>query len=102
MVVLFLKDGIFYVHVPVRNGLYVLDLDCNATHINSVDAKRCKLSDDNTIFVWHCCLGHIGIKRMRKLHQDGLLGSLDFDSFDTCEPCLMGKMTRTPFTGFVE
>jgi hypothetical protein len=39
---------------------------------------------------------------MKKLHKDGLLESLNFDSFDTCEPCLMGKMTRAPFTGFVE
>jgi hypothetical protein len=39
---------------------------------------------------------------MKKLQNDGLLGSLDFDSFDTCEPCLLGKMIRTPFTGFVE
>jgi hypothetical protein len=43
-----------------------------------------------------------GIKRMKKLYSDGLLGSLDFDSYNTCEPCLLGKMTRTPFTGFVE
>jgi transposase InsO family protein len=39
---------------------------------------------------------------MKKLHKDGLLDSLDFDSFDTCEPCLLGKMTRTPFNGTVE
>jgi hypothetical protein len=39
---------------------------------------------------------------MKKLHNDGLLGSLDFNSFDTCEPCLLGKMTRTPFTRIVE
>ncbi|KAI4970100.1 hypothetical protein ZWY2020_001014, partial [Hordeum vulgare] len=32
--------------------------------------------------------GHIGVKRMKKLHLDGLLESLDFDSLDTCEPCL--------------
>ena len=41
--------------------------------------------------------GHIGVKRMKKLHDDGLLESLDYESFDTCEPCLMGKMTNTPF-----
>jgi hypothetical protein len=96
------KDDIFYVHAPYRDGLYILDLDCNETHINSVDAKICKLSDDNTMYMWHCCLGHVGVKRMNKLHQDGLLGLLDFDSFDMCEPCLMGKMIRTPFTSFVE
>ena len=27
----------------------------------------------------------------------GFLESLDYGSFDTCEPCLMGKMTKTPF-----
>jgi hypothetical protein len=49
-----------YVHAPDRDGLYVLDLDCNDTHINSVDAKRCKLSDAKTMFMWHCRLGHVG------------------------------------------
>jgi hypothetical protein len=79
-----------------------LDLECKVTHINSVDAKRCELTNDNTTYTWHCHLGHVGVKCIKKLHSDGLLGSLDFDSFDTCEPCLLGKMTRTPFTGFVE
>ena len=45
-----------------------------------------------------CRVGYIGIKRMKKLHADGLLESLDYESFDTCEPCLMGKMTKTPFS----
>ena len=39
---------------------------------------------------------------MKELHKDGLLESWDFDSFDRCEPCLMGKMTRSPFNGRVE
>src|SRR4051812_3709921 len=52
--------------------------------------------------MWHCRLGHIGIKCMKKLHSDVLLESLDFGSLDTCEPCLMGKMTRTPFNGRME
>ena len=39
---------------------------------------------------------------MKKLHVDGLLESLDYESFDTCEPCLMGKMTKTPFFGTME
>jgi hypothetical protein len=52
--------------------------------------------------MWHCRLGHVSVKRMKKLHKDGLLGSLDFDSLDMCEPCLMGKMTKTLFTGFAK
>ena len=53
-------------------------------------------------YLWHCRLGHIGVKRMKKLHADGLLKSLDYESVDACEPCLMGKMTKTPFSGTVE
>jgi hypothetical protein len=52
--------------------------------------------------MWHCHLGHIGVKCMKKLHSDGLLESLDYESIETCEPCLMGKMTRTLFSGSVE
>jgi hypothetical protein len=47
-------------------------------------------------------LGHIGVKHMKKLHTDGLLESLDYESFETCEPCLIGKMTKTPFFGTME
>ena len=94
-------NDIFYVHAPERNGLLLLNLD-SSMHIHSIDAKRLKLSDDNSMTLWHCRLGHIGIKRMKKLHADGLLESLEFDSLDTCEPCLMGKMTRTPFSGVME
>ena len=39
---------------------------------------------------------------MKKLHADGLLGSLDYESLDSCEPCLMGKMTKTTFSGTME
>jgi hypothetical protein len=39
---------------------------------------------------------------MKKLHADGLLKSLDYESFETGEPCLMGKMTNTPFFGTME
>ena len=52
--------------------------------------------------MWHCCLGHIGVKCMKKLHADGILESLDYESLDACEPCLLGKMTKTPFSGTLE
>jgi hypothetical protein len=34
---------------------------------------------------------------MKKLHDDGLVSSFDLESFETCESCLLGKMTKTPF-----
>ena len=71
-------------------------------NINNIDAKRLKASNDEHMTMWHCRLGHIGIKRMKKLHSDGLLESLDFGSLNTCDPCLMGQVTKTPFSGIME
>ena len=90
----------FYGHTPNVDGL--LNLDRDDTHIHNVDDKRCKVDNDSATYLWHCRLGHIGVKRMKKLHADGLLESLDYESFDACEPCLMGKMTKTPFSRTME
>ena len=95
-------NNIFYGHAPIVNGLFLLNLNICDTHIHNVDAKQCKLNNDNTTYLWHCRLGHIGVKRMKNLHSDRLLESLDFESFDTCEPCHMDKMTLTPFSGVME
>ena len=84
------------------NGLFFMNLECDATHVHNVSAKRCKVDNDSATYLWHCRLGHIGVKRIKKLHKDGLLESLDYESFDACEPCLMGKMTKTPFSGIME
>ena len=82
------------------NGL--LNLDRSNTHIHNFDAKRCKVDNDSATYLWHCRLGHIRVKRMKNLHSDGLLESLDYESLGTCEPCLMGKMTKTLFSGTME
>ena len=85
----------FYGHTPNVDGL--LNLDHGDPHIHNIDAKRCKVDNDSATYLWHCHLGHIGVKHMKKLHKDGF-----FESFDACEPCLMGKMTKTPFSGTME
>ena len=36
---------------------------------------------------------------MSKIHRDGSLGSFDYESYDTCESCLLGKMMKLPFKG---
>ena len=87
-------SNIFYGHAPLMNGMYLLNLDHDDTHVHSMETKRCKVNNDNATYLWHYRLGHISIKCMKKLHIDGLLESLG-----ACEPCLMGKMTKTPFSG---
>jgi len=51
------------------------------------------------LHLWHCRLGHIYEKHISKLHKDGILDSFDFESYETCRSCFLGKMTKTPFTG---
>jgi hypothetical protein len=90
-------NGIFYAHCPLVNGLYVLYLEDKS--VCNINAKRAQLNDLNPNFIWHCRLGHIKKKHIERLHKDGLLTSFDFKSFDTCESCLLEKMTKAPFTG---
>ena len=52
---------------PKVNGLF--NLDRSDTHIHKIDAKRCKVNNDSATYFWHCRLGHIGVKRMKKLHK---------------------------------
>ena len=73
----------FYGHTLNINGL--LNIDRIDTHIHNIDAKRCKVDNDSATYLWHYRLGHIGVKRIKKLHKDGFLESLGYESFDACE-----------------
>ena len=84
-----------YCNALLSNGLYILDLDVPVYNINT---KRFKSNDLNPTYLWNCRLGHINEKRISKLHKDGLLDSFDYESYETCEACLLGKMTKSPFT----
>jgi len=90
-------NGLYYGRCPIVNGLYVLNLE--ETEINNVKAKRVCKHDSNPTYLWHCRLGHIGKKRIERLHKDDLLDSFDYESIETCESCLLGKMTKAPFVG---
>ena len=83
----------FYGHTPNKNVL--LDLDRGNTHFHNIEAKRCKVNNDSATYLWHCHLGHIGVKCMKKLHQMDHLGSLDFESLEIFKSYHMGKMTES-------
>src|SRR3954469_18205369 len=84
----------FYGYTHQRNGSIVV------IHIFIIlKPKGCKVNNDSATCLWHYCLSHNGVKGIKKLHADGILESLDYESLDACEPCLMGKMTKTSFSG---
>ena len=61
--------------------------------------KRLKSGDKDQTYLWHCRLGHVNDKRMKKLIESGILAPFDYESYGNCESCLLGKMTRSPFKG---
>ena len=86
----------FYGHTPNENSS--LDLDRSDAHNHNIETKRCKVNNDSATYLWHCRLGHIGIKCMKKLHKVGFLESLDYESYDTFEPCLLGKRLKLHYS----
>ena len=94
------KNDMFVALVSIVNGLFILNLD--DAPVCNVNAKRPRLNELSPTYMWHCRLGHISENRMKRLHDDGLLTSFDFESYETCEACLLDKMTKTPFSGFPE
>ena len=47
--------------------------------------------------MWHCRLGNINENRIKSLKEAGLLGQFEMDSLDTCDSCLLGKLTKALF-----
>ncbi|GJT43913.1 retrotransposon protein, putative, ty1-copia subclass [Tanacetum coccineum] len=93
------NNDVLYFNAIARNGIYKIDMHDLVPNVNSiynVSNKRVKHNLDST-YLWHCRLAHINKKRIKQLQQDGLLKSTDDESFDKCESCLSGKMTKKPF-----
>ncbi|WRX12611.1 GAG-pre-integrase domain - like 3 [Theobroma cacao] len=77
------------------NGLYVLD---PKRPILNIEVKKAKKNDPKLSYIWHCRLGHINETRLTKLHKQGYIDPFNYESYGTCECCLLGKMAKSPFT----
>ncbi|GKA91582.1 retrotransposon protein, putative, ty1-copia subclass [Tanacetum coccineum] len=89
-------NNVVYFNVIPSNGIYEIDMHDLVPNVNSiynVSNKRVKRNLHST-YLWHFRLAHINKKHIKHLQQDRLLKSMDDESFDKCESCLSGKMTR--------
>jgi len=93
------KNEVFYFKASPCRGILETTIKLKESSIYNVDTSENGL--DKT-YLWHCRLGHINKKRIAKLQLDGILESFDITSYDQCESCLLGKMTKAPFTGNCE
>ena len=55
-------SNIFYGHAPLKSGLFLMNLGSSDKHIHNIEAKRCRVDNDSATYLWHCRLGHIGVK----------------------------------------
>nr|GFB35485.1 retrotransposon protein, putative, Ty1-copia subclass [Tanacetum cinerariifolium] len=97
--ILFLRI-IFYFNAFPRDGIFEIDMHnhiSNECSIYTCSNKKSKHNLDSS-FIWHCRLGHINKKRIEKLQRDGLLKSIDDESFHVCVSSIPGKIARKPFT----
>ena len=61
--------------------------------------KRSRIDNVSEVYLWHCRLGHINKNRINRLAQEGILEVSDCELLPICESYLLGKMTKSPFTG---
>ncbi|GJT68811.1 zinc finger, CCHC-type containing protein [Tanacetum coccineum] len=80
------KDNVFYFNAIPRDGIFEIDMHNHVSNERSIYTCSNKKSKHNlnSTFLWHCRLGHINKKRIAKLQHDGLLNSIDDESFDVC------------------
>ncbi|GJT41046.1 retrotransposon protein, putative, ty1-copia subclass [Tanacetum coccineum] len=98
--ILISRNNLVYFCIVLRDGIYEINLsnaNTNDSSMYAVSNKRAKLNLDSTL-LWHCRLGHISKKRIKKLQHDGLLNSTDIKSFENCVSCMSGKMARKPYS----
>nr|GEW17435.1 hypothetical protein [Tanacetum cinerariifolium] len=98
------RKKIFSCHLSV-NDVFEIDMNNNVSENNnnsifSINKKR-KL-DFDSFYLWHCRLAHIGKTRMQKLQRERLSESINDESFDKCESCVSGKMTKKHFNNNIE
>ena len=83
-------------------GLYYVDnvTNNNKPRMNVSNANSMLINDaSNSKYLWNLRLCHIVEDRITKLERMGILSNLESASDSTCEACLQGKMTRSPFVG---
>nr|GEU53471.1 hypothetical protein [Tanacetum cinerariifolium] len=80
----------------ICNTLHGLRESKKLKHGSLILNKRAKHALDSS-YLWHCRLGHINKKRMKKLQCDGILQPTHDEFLKKCKSCISGKMARKPF-----
>ena len=61
---------------------------------SQTDTRKRKLTNENSATLWHKRLGHISIKRIKRLVSNEILQPLDYSDLNDCVNCIKGKQTN--------
>ncbi|KAM1833298.1 hypothetical protein ACFX13_023134 [Malus domestica] len=93
--------GTYMLKLPSGEGHFYLEISSGMHCIESGNTSKPKRAREevNQVRLWHLKLGHVNQGKIPKMSKDKYLSLLGNDLMGTCEPCLLGKMTKSPFTG---
>ncbi|CAA0837927.1 Unknown protein, partial [Striga hermonthica] len=91
------KDKTFIYSGNLTNGLYTITPQ---SPILTIQQNKRKFDNHSSFKIWHARLGHISEKKIHKLGPK--LDLRGEERLPTCESCLKGKMTKSPFVEQVE
>ena len=83
------KGSMTVAHGVKSGSLYML-------HVLSVKHHVINVTEQPSVSLWHCRLGHMSKKGMEVLSHLGYLPGFSFQDFEFCEHCVFGKQTQVP------
>ena len=87
-------NGVTAMHGQLNNEIYIV-LWPSVMYIS----RKCPMINDvSDGYLWHCRLGYINKNRINILIREGILKDNDCESLLIYESCLLGKMSKPPFT----
>ena len=81
-------------HGQLKYDIYIISRSVSVMYTPS---KYPKIDNISESYLWHCWLGHVNKNRIDRLIKERVFEIDDCESLSTCESCLVGKMTKSPF-----
>ena len=81
-------------HGQLKHGIYIISWFVSVIYTPS---KHPKLDNVSESYLWHCRFSHVNKNKIDRLIKECAFEIDDCESLPTCDSCLFGKMTKSPF-----